>query len=157
MTHLIPMTQAEYEKFLDFMVTDYANEKVKSGNWPADQAMEMSKGEFQKLLPEGVNSKDQYLYSIVDDGQHVGGIWFAARAGESGKSSAWIYNLWIEDEFRRKGHASQAMLALEDEVKKVGLDTIGLHVFGHNQSAYALYQKIGYDTTNIIMSKKLGE
>ncbi|KAB2854509.1 MAG: GNAT family N-acetyltransferase, partial [Anaerolineae bacterium] len=51
--------------------------------------------------------------------------------------------------------ATQAMLALEDEVKKVGLDSIGLHVFGHNQSAYALYQKIGYETTNIVMAKKL--
>jgi predicted GNAT family acetyltransferase len=30
-----------------------------------------------------------------------------------------------------------------------------LHVFGHNQVARALYEKIGYEVTNVLMSKKL--
>ncbi len=156
MTRLNPMTEEELVPYLEFLMVDYANEKVKAGNWPADQAMELSKAEFARLLPNGVHSPDQYLFSIFDEdkGQNVGAIWFAAR-GEGGKKSAWIYDVLVYEEFRRQGYATQAMLALEDEVKKVGLESIGLHVFGHNQSAYALYQKIGYETTNIVMAKNL--
>ena len=156
MTRLNPMTEEELVPYLEFLMVDYANEKVKAGNWPADQAMELSKAEFARLLPDGVHSSDQYLFSIFDEakGQNVGAIWFAAR-GEGGKKSAWIYDVLVYEEFRRQGYATQAMLALEDEVKKLDLMTIGLHVFGHNPSAYALYQKIGYETTNIVMAKKL--
>ncbi|MBI5929546.1 MAG: GNAT family N-acetyltransferase [Chloroflexi bacterium] len=156
MTRLNPMTDAELVSFLDYMIDDYAAEKVRAGNWPEDKALELSKAEFDQLLPNGVNSPDQYLFSIFDEtkGQNVGAIWFAVR-GEGGNKSAWIYDLLIHEQFRRQGYATQAMLTLEDEVKKLGLSTIGLHVFGHNPSAYALYQKIGYATTNIIMSKKV--
>lgn len=157
MTRLNPMTEEELMSFLDYMINDYAAEKVRAGNWPADKALELSKAEFDQLLPNGVQSPNQYLFSIFDEakGQNVGAIWFAVR-GEGSQKSAWIYNLLVHEQFRRQGYATQAMLALEDEVKKLGLDNIGLHVFGHNQSAYALYQNIGYETTNIIMAKKLG-
>jgi ribosomal protein S18 acetylase RimI-like enzyme len=47
------------------------------------------------------------------------------------------------------------MLALEARVISMGLDVISLHVFGHNRAARSLYEKLGYETTNVYMSKKL--
>jgi hypothetical protein len=32
---------------------------------------------------------------------------------------------------------------------------VGLYVFGHNDVARALYEKTGYDTTSVVMSKRL--
>ena len=32
---------------------------------------------------------------------------------------------------------------------------IQLHVFGHNSGARALYRKLGYEETNVIMTKRL--
>ena len=66
-----------------------------------------------------------------------------------------IYDLRIYDEYQRRGYARQAMLALETKVRELGLDTISLHVFGHNHAAKALYDQLGYEVTNINMSKKL--
>jgi hypothetical protein len=48
------------------------------------------------------------------------------------------------------------MLAMEAEVKAMGLDRISLHVFGHNPGARRLYEKLGYETTNVYMAKQLG-
>jgi ribosomal protein S18 acetylase RimI-like enzyme len=37
----------------------------------------------------------------------------------------------------------------------MGLAGIALHVFGHNQSARALYEKLGYAPTNLNLYKPL--
>lgn len=68
---------------------------------------------------------------------------------------AFIFNIEIDPRFRRRGYAMQAMTRLEDEARRMGLDSIGLHVFGHNTAARPLYEKLGYVATNINMSKRL--
>ncbi len=47
----------------------------------------------------------------------------------------------------------QAFQALEIKVRELGLHTIALHVFGHNHAARAMYEKLGYITTNVQMLK----
>jgi ribosomal protein S18 acetylase RimI-like enzyme len=69
--------------------------------------------------------------------------------------SAVIYDFVVYEEFRRRGYGRQTLTALEEKAKELGLDTISLHVFGHNQSAIALYQQAGYETTSLYMAKKL--
>ena len=44
---------------------------------------------------------------------------------------------------------------LEGEARARGLAGIGLHVFGHNPGARALDEKLGYETTNLHMFKKV--
>jgi ribosomal protein S18 acetylase RimI-like enzyme len=41
--------------------------------------------------------------------------------------------------------------------RELGAGSVGLHVFGNNDAARVLYEKIGYDTTSIVVSKRLGE
>ena len=72
-----------------------------------------------------------------------------------GRRQAFIYDFRTLDEFHRQGYGTQAMIALEDEVRKLGIDTIGLHVFGHNHAARALYEKVGYEVTDVHMAKHL--
>ena len=52
-------------------------------------------------------------------------------------------------------HAARAFLALEEEVRRRGLSGIALHVFGHNDGARALYDKLGFRPTNISMFKPI--
>ena len=61
----------------------------------------------------------------------------------------------IYEEYRRRGYGRQTLAALDEKAKELGLDTISLHVFGHNQAAIALYQQAGYQTTSLYMAKKL--
>ena len=156
MIQLVPMTQTEFEKFLARAIEDYAQEHVAAGNWHSDEAVRLSREEHEKLLPNGLASPDQYLYSIynTDTESNVGILWFADQK-QGLKRYAFIYNIELALDQRGKGYGKQAMLAVEEKVKALGLDSIGLHVFGHNQVARALYENIGYEVTNVLMTKKL--
>ena len=41
------------------------------------------------------------------------------------------------------------------DVKEKGFSRLGLHVFGHNKVARKLYESLGFETTNVVMSKGL--
>ncbi len=47
------------------------------------------------------------------------------------------------------------MIRLEVEARRLNLEAIRLHVFGHNTAARPLYEKLGYEPTNINMFKSL--
>lgn len=158
MVHLRAMTASEFDLYLERAVAEYADEKVKAGNWHASEALERSRLEYQKLLPEGVTTPKQHLSTIVSDELpgSLGMIWFA-EIDQMPEPYAFIYDFSVEEPFRRRGIGTQAMLAVEAEVRSLGISRIGLHVFGHNQSARALYEKLGYEVTNINMLKILSE
>jgi ribosomal protein S18 acetylase RimI-like enzyme len=63
----------------------------------------------------------------------------------------------FKQEFRRRGHASAALTELEPIARGLGLSGIGLHVFGHNAAARALYGKLVHAITGVNMLKPLGE
>jgi ribosomal protein S18 acetylase RimI-like enzyme len=156
MVRLVPMKANEYESYLAISIREYAEDKVQSGNWQPEEALEKSAQDFQKLLPDGVATQDQYLYDIKDEalGVKVGMIWLA-RMMQGAKPIMFIYDFRIDEPYRRRGYGEQAMRAAEEKTKALGLDTIALHVFGFNHSARALYEKLGYEITNINMAKKL--
>jgi len=156
MIRLVPMTPESFDLFLERDIADYAAEKVKAGNWSADEALQRSRDEHLKLLPDGLASAGHHLYTIQDDEtqEDVGILWLAEERGWA-EPTGFIYDLFIEERFRQRGFASQAMLALEDKARELGLETLALHVFGFNQAARRLYEKLGYEITNINMAKKL--
>jgi hypothetical protein len=78
MVHLVPMTESELQAYLEPAIADYAAEHVKAGRWSQAEALEESRKEFTQLLPDGVHTAKQHLFSIRDEaGAQVGMIWFA--------------------------------------------------------------------------------
>jgi RimJ/RimL family protein N-acetyltransferase len=65
------------------------------------------------------------------------------------------YLRYLNPDVRGKGFSKEVMVLLESEVKKQGLSSIGLHVFGHNKTAIRLYEKSGYRVTNQVMMKEI--
>jgi ribosomal protein S18 acetylase RimI-like enzyme len=150
-----PISDAEFATWVDEIVPAYAKDKVASGAWTEVEALEKSRAELGSLLPDGRETKDNYLYSVLaETGEHVGMLWFGVKE-RAGSRIAYVYNIEIESEHRRKGHAQRALQALEHEIRRLGLAGIALHVFGHNTSAQALYAKLGYVPTNINMYKAI--
>jgi ribosomal protein S18 acetylase RimI-like enzyme len=156
MIQLVPMTQKDFEAFLERDIRAYAEENVKGGYWSEAEALEKSRKEHEGLLPEGLKTKNHYLYTIqdADHGNKVGIIWMRINA-DSPKPSGFIFDLEIDEPFRRKGYATQAMLRLEEVARRFGLQQLGLHVFAHNQTARALYDKLGYRVASLNMMKPL--
>lgn len=156
MVRLVPMTETEFQVYVEEDIQRYAQEHVKSGNWHPSEALDKSRQEHRNLLPEGLASKNQYLFSIVDEalGSRVGIIWFAVDH-ERARPSAFVYDLEIFDQYQRQGYGTQALAAVEQQVKALGVEAIGLHVFGYNHAAQALYQKVGYEVAGLFMIKQL--
>lgn len=153
---LAPMHPDGYQPFQAQSVADYADENVKSGRWSSADAPALAQDNFDRLLPQGLATPDHYLYTIRDAAAdvEVGVLWLAiiARAGAKG---AYVYQLWIDPAHRRRGHARAAFEAMEPLVATLGATSIGLHVFGHNTGAQALYRSLGYNVTGVTMLKPL--
>lgn len=140
---LRPMTQPEYAAWLAAIIPAYAEDKVASGQWAEDAALELSKKEYGELLPQGTETPDNHLFTILDEkAALVGVLWFAVKT-KSNARIAFIFDVTVLEARRRQGHAKRALLALEAEVRNLGLSGIALHVFGHNTAAQALYAKLG--------------
>ena len=68
---------------------------------------------------------------------------------------AFILDIKIFEEFRRRGYARLALQEMERLVRKAGLSRISLHVFAYNQPAQALYAALGFVVTGLNMQKVL--
>ena len=157
MITLQSISPAEYKTWLTQAIREYADDKVGAGNWVAAEALDRSAAEFHRLLPDGPATPDNYVYSLAAAGEEaaVGVMWFAVPPWKP--PIAFIYDLLIYEAYRRRGYATLALQALEEKVRGLGLDRIGLHVFAHNPAGRALCEKAGYAVTDINMAKKLAQ
>ncbi|MEO8273188.1 MAG: GNAT family N-acetyltransferase [Chloroflexota bacterium] len=155
MTRLEPMTQARYDAWLTATIREYAAEKVASGNYAEEGSLERSKAEFDALLPQGLKTEGHEILSMVDDeGADVGYVWFTIEDRPVGRV-VFIYDIAVDLEFRRRGHAQAALAHVESYARDHACVGVMLHVFGSNEGARQLYGKAGYEETNVIMLKRV--
>ena len=155
MSTLRPITENEFAAWLKTVVLEYAADKVASGQWPEETAVELSRQEYGEDLPQGRTTENNHLFTVLtDSAEPIGTLWFVVKERANNKI-AYVYDITIAPEHRRRGHAFRAFEALEQEVAHMGLTGIALHVFGHNYAAQRLYVKLGYIATNINMFKPL--
>ena len=156
MSVLRPISKTEYDAWLSLAVPAYAEDKVLSKAWPAAGAIERSAQEHVSLLPHGHETPDHHIYSILSEsGIVVGTIWFAIESRGTSQV-AYVYNVLVQPEHRRRGHARRAFAALEVEAQRLGAVGIALHVFAHNAAAQALYAQLGFRPTNFNLYKPVG-
>jgi ribosomal protein S18 acetylase RimI-like enzyme len=147
---LIPMTETEYNAYVARLIPEYAAEHVAAGNWTAEEAETKARAQVDQILPNGVQTPGNYLYTVRAENDAVGFLWLGTLG-----QRAFIYDIEIYEPYRRRGYASQALLAAEDKARELGLKAIALHVFGYNTGARALYDKLGYRVTDLTMAKDL--
>jgi GNAT superfamily N-acetyltransferase len=131
--------RAEYERGL-----------VEFAGFTRTAAREKVDHDVPSVLPDGLATPDTHLWVVEHDGQRVGSVFLGIRDGE-----AWLYDIVIDEPERGRGYARAAMLALEDEVRSLGHDGIGLNVFGGNEVARGLYGSLGYVERSVQMRKQL--
>ena len=150
MVQLVPMEQKDFEPYFELDIREYAEEHVRNGNWKKEEALEQSRKEHQQLLPDGLQSRNQYLFSIMDDAKNkkLGLIWVNIE-----NSQAFIYDFRIDDEYQGKGYGKQALTALDEKLQSMNVQSVSLHVFGDNITAQELYKKMGFEITGIHMRK----
>ncbi|MEE3805856.1 GNAT family N-acetyltransferase [Lysinibacillus fusiformis] len=154
MISLKPMNQEEFKQYISYAIEDYAKDKIASGNWSEDEAINLSRESFERLLPNGEKTENNHLLSIFHDNILVGMIWISQKAPKN-PNEGFIYDFVIFEQYQGQGYGKKAMKEAEIIAKELGMNKIGLNVFGHNKIARGLYEKMGYKITNITMAKTI--
>jgi ribosomal protein S18 acetylase RimI-like enzyme len=150
------MTDPEFAAFRARAIHDYAIEKVAAGEWPKERAQALAQQQTDGLLPDGKDTDEMFI--VMADAEDVGPVgyaWLALKGPDV--SSAWIYDIAIDEEHRGKGYGRALLNGLEQVARDRGLDTIALNVFAGNEYARRLYERAGYEPTSIHMSKRLDD
>jgi GNAT superfamily N-acetyltransferase len=96
-----------------------------------------------ELLPSGLESPGMGFHVGDVDGQPVGDLWLS-----TGETMAFVYNIEVRPEQRRRGYGAAIMKAAAIRCRDLGHPVLGLNVFAHNPNARALYDKLGYEITH---------
>ncbi|HEY2559884.1 MAG TPA: GNAT family N-acetyltransferase [Caldimonas sp.] len=150
------MNAEEFAAYVERAIPEFANDKVASGQWSRASSLELSRQGYDELLPKGLATPENFLFTLRVAATQVvvGALWYAVQE-RAGQRIAYVYDVLVEPQYRRMGYATQVFRKLEAEVRSRGLCGIALHVFGHNEAARALYAKLGYQATNIVMFKEV--
>jgi ribosomal protein S18 acetylase RimI-like enzyme len=140
---LRPMGAEEFVAYRAHLVTGYAQDLVDSGavTDPA-AALEASEESTQDLLPDGVDSPGQHLWTPYAGDVPLGILWVFVEG-----THAFIYDIEVAEEQRRRGYGREILDAAARAAGDLGALELGLNVFGFNEGARALYERAGYATT----------
>ena len=153
---LVPMSEEAFRRFAAEEIEEYAQSNVKSGLWGAEVALDSAKKEFDRVLPQGQITPEHYFLQILapSSAEVVGWLWWAVIE-RSGIREAFIFDIQIFEQFRRRGYARLALQEMERLARQAGLSRISLHVFAYNQPGQALYAALGFAVTGLKMQKVL--
>jgi len=149
-------SEDEYREFFELAVASYAQDNAAAGRWHAGEAIRLAREEAERLLAQGTKTPNHHLLAVIHPSGEpvVGFIWFAAlRRGA--KTVAFVYQLIVKPEYRRRGYGRAALLAAERFARAAGYSSMALHVFAHNAAAIALYRSVGYEMSSLNMQKAL--
>lgn len=150
------MRQDEFPDYYQRQIDLYAEEKVVAGKCAPTEAFLESKEEMAKLLPDGLNSDDQFIFVAELQNQRVGTVWVDIDR-ELDVPRAFGLHIEIEPALRGQGLGRDLMLATQVECRKLGAKGFALSVFGHNAIARNLYESFGFVVTEEMKKKVLAD
>ena len=139
------MNQDEYKIFYERSFKHHVRELMDKENMPLEEAEKETTNELAEMLPEGMDTKDNFLMSIhrSEDDAWIGFIWTLHEMTEDVKQN-FICDFEVYEDYRRKGYATETLELMEKEAKTAGCAESVLFVTNDNEAANALYEKSGY-------------
>ena len=155
---LQPITESEYPAWFERSVADYAKDKIQAKQWGEEGAIERARKDTERFLQEGISTPNHSINHIVDinSDEKVGSLWWC-KTERFGRKIAYIFDVYIEEQHRRKGYATSTLKHLEWVAIQENMDACSLHVFAFNKGAHKLYEKLGYEPTSITMTRELAD
>ncbi|WP_437587716.1 GNAT family N-acetyltransferase [Sorangium sp. So ce1000] len=152
---LRPIEAAELDAFVELVVSSYARERASAVDAWTEDTRRNARSQVQALLPQGLATPDQHLYSVLEGNAVVGHLWIGMNDVD-GFRSAFIYDIHLCEDARGRGLGRQVMALAEETARGLGARDIELHVFAQNTRARRLYEGLGYRITSVSMRKRLG-
>lgn len=142
---------------LDFFYQRTYQSSLDAGLVPDGQSLKA----FSEELKAYNHSKKACTVIVANaaDGAPAGYIW-AANRGASDELGllpdlAWVYDIQVVPEFRRRGLGRLLLSQAEDWSRQQGYTHLGLHVYGVNHGAIRLYETSGFTTISCYLRKAL--
>ena len=96
-------------------------------------------------------SKDNELYMIMYEDDVIGFL----RIGYRGGNVAWLEDIFVDEEYRNKGVATESIRQAEIIVRnKPSYNAMCIDIVPRNIEALKLYYKLGYDTLSMVTIRK---
>jgi GNAT superfamily N-acetyltransferase len=151
---LEPMTDDQYARYRLRAEDSYAEGIHGSGAMSLAAARTKSAEDYARLLPDGLATEGNRLWTAYDGDEEVGVLWLAFTDTDEGVS-AFGFDFEVREDLRRHGYGRAIMQAAEQVCRELGVVRVGLSVFGDNLGAQALYEQMGFRVSAIQMTKRL--
>jgi ribosomal protein S18 acetylase RimI-like enzyme len=156
MVELVPMNDADFGRYMETAVEDYAQSRFKCGGVLIEEARAIARDTYEELLGQGISSPGQHLFCVKSpEMQEPAGIMWLALRDKYGVKSAYVYDIEIYEAHRGKGHARGALARAEALAREWGAARLSLNVWKWNDTALRLYEKAGFEVMAIGMTKVL--
>ncbi len=151
--NFIKMSDEEFKIFQKRSMESYGKDIARNREISEEEGIKLAHEQEEDIL-KPKEGETHYFFTLIENEKKCGWLWVNSKE-VGARKDFFIYDIFLEEEFRGRGLGEKAMSMLEDKVKELKGSRIGLHVFGFNERAIKLYKKMGYETTNIGMRKKL--
>jgi ribosomal protein S18 acetylase RimI-like enzyme len=136
-----PMTETEYPVWVDQEHEWYAEEIVRAGGKPLEDARTEAEEAYQSLLPKGLATADTSILVLEAEGAQVGVVWL--RHGHL-PGVSYLYSIAVHPPYQGRGFGRAAMAVSELTSLAAGDRALMFNVFGGNDVAMNLYTSTGY-------------
>jgi ribosomal protein S18 acetylase RimI-like enzyme len=109
---------------------------------------------FARLLLKNVKENPGHVKVAEVDGEIAGYIWFKTVEADIGVFGR-MEHLFVDERFRKAGIGKRLIESAERHFIKSGIRKVKLTVTSSNETAAALYRKLGYATKRLVMEKDL--
>lgn len=151
---LRPMSAERLPAWLEETNAVYIEELIAAGRTREDAVRHAAKS-MDVTFPDGTPAPGHAVFDVIDDaGDTVGYLWIGPDTSDD-PGAWWVWDIEVADAKRGHGYGRAAMLLGEEHARQHGARTLGLNVFGSNSVARGLYEKLGYETTQLQMRKRL--
>lgn len=137
-----PMKGDEIAAYLSDAVETFADETMAADrSLTCEAALANSREVHERVLPRGVDTPGHDFLVALDasTGRRTGMIWLFHE-----ELAGFVYDVEVDEAERGKGYGRALMDAAAEHLRGLGVEVLGLNVFGHNHVAHALYDALGY-------------
>jgi len=142
------VSPSEYERFVEAQIREFADQKVRAGQWSAEDALGLARHVVEGFLPhEGPRPGHRVWKAVAKSGDHVAWLWIGPPPVKTLDipSKRWLYQITVEPSLRGNGYGRAALAAGERILVGEGVKELYLNVFSWNTIARSLYDSSGYE------------
>jgi ribosomal protein S18 acetylase RimI-like enzyme len=151
---LEPLGPGRFPAWAEESKRSFADAQVAAGLMPPADAAAYAEQQLPLLLPDGIGTPGQHIWTVHDGDAEVGHLWLRVQLEPDGWE-AYVLDIALHPDVRGRGLGRATMLAAEAQARGFGARAVLLNVFGYNRPALRLYAGLGYRPTAALLARPL--